>query len=98
MLTSEDINLTRATNDGPTDPRYYYHIFERGIDPDVDNPEQCHDHSELPNEWPTVEEILSFRARVCKRIIKLYSNRRAWSDRRVGRALWIDFEHEGESD
>ncbi|KAL9126841.1 MAG: hypothetical protein Q9217_004168 [Psora testacea] len=79
----------RATDGVPTEPSYYATIFERGIDPDVDNPEICHDHSELPDEWPAVEEILVFRKRVCARIAALYENRMAWSDRKVGRALWI---------
>lgn len=96
MLASEDIHLTRATNGHPTEPGYYHLIFERGIDPDVENPEICHDHSEIPTEWPAVEDILSFRAHVCKRITSLYTNGEAWSDRKVGRALWIGFEHEGE--
>lgn len=93
--TFEDVHLTRATNGRPTEPSFYSTIFERGIDPDVDDPEKCHDHSELPSEWPEVEDILSFRARVCERITELYRDRKAWSDRKVGRALWIGFEHEG---
>ena len=98
MLYSEDIHLARATSDGPTEPGYYSLIFERGIDPDVEDPTICHDHSELPSEWPKVEDILSFRAQVCKRITGLYTTRRALVDRKVGRALWIGFEHEGASD
>ena len=33
----------------PTEPASYHAIFERGIDPDVDNPERCHQHSEIPD-------------------------------------------------
>ena len=50
--------MARATGGQPTDPNFYWQIFERGIDPDVDNPEQCHAHSEAPDEWPPVEQIL----------------------------------------
>lgn len=96
-MISQDIHLTRAMNGQPTEPSYYALIFERGIDPDVDNPEICHSHSEIPDEWPAVADILSFRAQVCKRVTALYENERAWSDRKIGRALWIGFEHEGES-
>ena len=96
-MISQDIHLTRAMNGQPTEPSYYTVIFERGIDPDVDNPEICHSHSEIPDEWPAAADILAFRARVCKRVTALYENERAWSDRKIGRALWIGFEHEGES-
>src|ERR1051326_582408 len=52
-----DIHLTRATRSPPTEPASYQRIFERGIDPDVENPELCHDHSEIPDTWPPLEEI-----------------------------------------
>ena len=39
-----DIHMTRATGSEPTSPASYQKIFERGIDPDVDNPEHCHAH------------------------------------------------------
>ncbi|KAL8779261.1 MAG: hypothetical protein Q9213_007033 [Squamulea squamosa] len=63
-----DIHLTKATGQGPTSPRHFQTIFERGIDPDVDNPEQCHAHSEIPDTWPPVTEILDYQARVRSRV------------------------------
>ena len=90
-----DIHLARATNGTPTEPSYYRRIFERGIDPDVDNPEKCHAHSEIPDDWPPVEEILTFQDGVRERTKKLYETMAAAIDRKVGRALWIGFEHEG---
>ncbi|KAJ9193152.1 hypothetical protein DTO021D3_3818 [Paecilomyces variotii] len=93
--TFEDIHLARATNESATEPEYYQRIFERGIDPDVDDPTQCHDHSETPDTWPELHEIVEYRGKVCKRIKALYDSGKAWSDRTVGRALWIGFEHEG---
>ena len=39
-------------------------IFSRGIDPDVDDPAQCHDHPEVPDLWPAVEDVLAYRDRV----------------------------------
>ncbi|KAF5670013.1 tRNA-specific adenosine deaminase [Fusarium heterosporum] len=89
------IHLTRATNGKPTEPAYYHQIFERGIDPDVDDPSKCHDHSELPDIFPRLEEILQYRDRVKQRIASLYKTDRPYTDRCVGRALWIGFEHEG---
>ncbi|ODM23342.1 hypothetical protein SI65_00931 [Aspergillus cristatus] len=93
--TFEDIHLSRATKEPPIEPVYYQTIFERGIDPDVDNPDNCHDHSEVPDTWPSLDEILSFREKVCARIEALYQTDKPWSDRTIGRALWIGFEHEG---
>ena len=90
-----DIHLTRASGDRPTSPHYFYQIFERGIDPDVDNPEHCHAHSEVPDEWPPLEEILSFQERVRARVRSLYQSQNAETSRKVGRAMWITFEHEG---
>ena len=90
-----DIHLTRATNQPSTEPSSYTRIFERGIDPDVDNPELCHAHSEIPDSWPPVEEIFKFQEDVRERTRQLYKT--GWKDgsRNVGRALWLGFEHEG---
>lgn len=93
-LTGQDIHLTRATNGKPTSPASYPSIFERGIDPDVDNPELCHDHSEIPDTWPPLEEILEFQVAVRNRIKHLYRSGAASNDRKLGRALWLGFEHE----
>lgn len=87
--------MTRATNGVATDPAYYHRIFERGIDPDVDDPTKCHDHSELPDIFTRLEDILHYRERVKQRIISIYDKGKAYIDRCVGRALWIGFEHEG---
>ncbi|KAF2268735.1 hypothetical protein CC78DRAFT_529723 [Lojkania enalia] len=89
-----DIHLARGTNGKPTQPAYFQQIFERGIDPDVDNPEQCHAHSEIPDTWPPVEDILKFQNDVRRRTQALYSSDAANTNHRVGRALWIGFEHE----
>ncbi|KAI9879048.1 MAG: hypothetical protein M1830_009744 [Pleopsidium flavum] len=87
-----DIHLTRATNGTPTEPSYYPQIFERGIDPDVDNPEHCHAHSDIPDAWPPVEEILDFQSRVRNRVRVIYNANILERDRKLGRALWLAFE------
>lgn len=89
-----DIQLTKTTGDAPTDPSSYYGIFERGIDPDVDNPEKCHDHSEVPNEWPPVEDIIAYQDRVRSRLSGLYAKGIDGIPRSIGRAIWLGFEHE----
>ncbi|KAJ0146814.1 hypothetical protein HZ326_10511 [Fusarium oxysporum f. sp. albedinis] len=90
----EDIYLTRATNSKPTEPAYYHQIFERGIDPDVDDPSKFHDHSELPDVFLCLEDILQYREHVKARIMALYESEKPYTDRCIGRALWIVFEHE----
>lgn len=87
-----DIQLTKATDLPPCEPSYYPRIFERGIDPDVDNPENCHAHSEIPDEWPPLEEILEYQNQVRIKVEKLYEIQDI--TRKIGRALWIGLEHE----
>lgn len=88
-----DMKLTDQTNGKHTHPEYFTSIFERGIDPDVDDPSQCHSHSEIPDEWPPLNEILAFQERVRARIIGLYESREAQSPK-VARTLWLGYEHE----
>lgn len=38
--------------------------FERGIDPDVDDPSKCHSHSHLPEVWPTPQQLQRYEASV----------------------------------
>ena len=90
-----DIHLTRATGREATQPAFYHQIFERGIDPDVENPELCHAHSEIPDEWPPIHQILEYQQRVRLRVINLYRSYEPKENFKVGRALWIGFEHEG---
>ncbi|KAF2727626.1 hypothetical protein EJ04DRAFT_529296 [Polyplosphaeria fusca] len=89
-----DIHIARATGGKPTEPADYRRIFERGIDPDVENPEHCHPHSEVPDNWPPVKEILEFQEQVRDRARSLYASGAVGNDRRVSRAMWIAFEHE----
>lgn len=89
-----DIQLSKATKHSPTEPQHYATIFERGIDPDVDNPQKCHAHSEIPDEWPPIEEILEYQTRVRRRLRDQYRNGAKNTPRKVARAIWIGFEHE----
>jgi hypothetical protein len=90
-----DIQLTKTTKAGPTSPSYYHSIFERGIDPDVDNPDHCHAHSDIPDEWPPVDEILAYQEEVRVRLRSLYDNGGVEGiPRDIGRAIWVGFEHE----
>ncbi|EAW14417.1 DUF323 domain protein [Aspergillus clavatus NRRL 1] len=89
-----DIHLTRAFGGCPTEPKEYRLIFERGIDPDVDNPEQCHSHSEIPDEWPRLSEILEYQDKVRIRVESVLQRDDIAHNRCLGEALWIAFEHE----
>lgn len=88
-----DIQLTKTLpGSHPTSPSLFQAIFERGIDPDVDDPSRCHQHSEIPDEWPSLDEILSYQERVRDRLRTVYE--RGEMPRSVGRAVWLAFEHE----
>lgn len=90
-----DIQLTKTTGHTATDPACFHAIFERGIDPDVEDPSKCHEHSETPSEWPPLDDILAYQDRVRARLRALYAQ--GGPDRiprAVGRAVFIAFEHE----
>ncbi|KAF3003670.1 hypothetical protein E8E13_008496 [Curvularia kusanoi] len=89
-----DIHIARATDGKATDPAYFWQIFERGIDPDVDDPEKCHAHSEIPDSWPPLDEILTHQKTIRERVESLYESRAAARNHRVARAMWLGFEHE----
>ncbi|KAK6544139.1 hypothetical protein TWF694_000846 [Orbilia ellipsospora] len=88
-----DVQLTRTTNSPSTEPAYYPQIFQRGIDPDVEDPTVCHSHSDVPDTWPDLEEIKTFQSRVRDRVKGLYHNEKNLS-LDAKRALWLGFEHE----
>lgn len=61
---------------------------------DVDNPEVCHDHSEIPDTWPPLKEVLDYQHRVRARIVESLCSGKAYSDHKLGRGLWLAYEHE----
>ncbi|KAK1962549.1 hypothetical protein LY78DRAFT_586434 [Colletotrichum sublineola] len=89
-----DIQLTKTTKTPPTEPASFQPMFERGIDPDVDNPEKCHSHSEIPDEWPPVEQILEYQQRVRSRLRDHYRNGVNKIPRAIAQGIWVGFEHE----
>ncbi|KIJ38753.1 hypothetical protein M422DRAFT_69010 [Sphaerobolus stellatus SS14] len=99
-----DIHLSRLLQEPHTEPENYKYIFERGIDPHVDDPTQCHGlapHSEVPEkdeDWPALEEILGFRDRVRQRLLNLYDDLKTGKkvlNRKTARVLFMTLEHEG---
>lgn len=95
-----DIQLSKSTQLPPTlDKGEFYEIFERGIDPDIDNPEKCHPHSVIPSSWPELKDILHFRDEVRKRARSLYRIMgeqllEGRENEHIGRSLWMSYEHE----
>lgn len=93
-----DIYLTRLLPGGPSEPTYFKDIFERGIDPDVDDPNQIHPHSEVPTrpeDWPSLDEILTFRDNVRQRLRTLYDEaEKRPLTRREARSIFMAYEHE----
>ncbi|KAF9439307.1 hypothetical protein BGZ76_003837 [Entomortierella beljakovae] len=90
-----DTQISRALDEKYTEPAYFNVIFERGIDPDVDDPTRCHSHSEVPDTWPEIEEIIDFRNRARERLLKVLNDTEAYPmTRRLARVLFMTFEHE----
>lgn len=91
-----------------TEPKVFAEIFERGIDPDMDDPTQCNPHSEVPvndEDWPSVSSILDYQKRIRQRLERLLlswesealnTQSMAWADKkkRQARIVWMCFEHE----
>ncbi|KAL1663454.1 hypothetical protein GGF50DRAFT_116039 [Schizophyllum commune] len=95
-----DIFLSRYFKEPHTEPEYFKDIFERGIDPDVDDPTQCHSHSQVPErpeDWPALQQVLDFEKRVRQRLTTIYEGvvaRRIPLTARLARVLMITYEHE----
>lgn len=89
-----DIQLSKVTGEKLTEPKSYRAIFERGIDPKVDTPEICHSHSEVPDSWPALGDILDYRGRVRQRVRSMINRLKDRPDASLANAIWLGFEHE----
>ncbi|KAF3934887.1 hypothetical protein ABW19_dt0204499 [Dactylella cylindrospora] len=89
-----DVKICEATGEARTPPESFAGIFQRGIDPDVDDPTLCHSHSEIPTTWPPLNDIIDYQGRVRQRVADLL--KRGNENLSVGlrRALWVGYEHE----
>jgi ergothioneine biosynthesis protein EgtB len=54
-------HLCRAVVGRPSFNPTFDEMFERGIDPDVDDPSRCHAHPEAPETWPALADVLAYR-------------------------------------
>ena len=89
-----DIHLARATGEPLVVPASYPSHFERGIDPDMDDPERCNPHSKTPDVWPVAAELHAAQDAVRGRVARLYQTQKPERSRKLSRALWLAFEHE----
>ncbi|EPQ54993.1 hypothetical protein GLOTRDRAFT_60878 [Gloeophyllum trabeum ATCC 11539] len=96
-----DMLLSKTTGEDGCEPRWFWNIFERGIDPHIDDPEHCHPHSEVPTrdeDWPALPQILAFRDAVRARLLRVYDELAAGTrplTRRLARTIVLCLEHEG---
>ena len=88
-----DMKLAQTGDGTLTEPKHFPKIFERGIDPDVENPERVHAHSEIPDSWPPLQEILTHQNRVRERVEALYKIGIS-NEIKIARCLWLGYEHE----
>ncbi|KAM5531301.1 hypothetical protein V8D89_015016 [Ganoderma adspersum] len=94
------IHLSKLLQEPDTEPVEFKYIFERGIDPNVDDPTQCHPHSEVPQkdeDWPSLSSILQFQSRVRERVMNLYrdiDSGKVQLTRKIARVLQMTLEHE----
>ncbi len=49
---------------------FFDEVFSRGIDPDADDPNQCHAHPEAPSSWPEPEQVARYRDRVREAVLE----------------------------
>ncbi|GAA5881500.1 hypothetical protein JCM3774_000137 [Rhodotorula dairenensis] len=93
-----DIHLARHFNQPLTEPAHFADIFERGIDPCVDDPNTItHWHSEVPKDeacWPSLQEITAYEGSVRDRVRKVYAEHEGQWTTKLARVLMMTFEHE----
>ncbi|KAH8550613.1 hypothetical protein BGW37DRAFT_497697 [Umbelopsis sp. PMI_123] len=95
-----DIQLSRALGESYTEPVKYADIFERGIDPDMDDPSICNPHSEVPvnpDDWPKLDDIIEYLHTVRQRLRSLMQDGATGKrhiTKRLGRIIWLTYEHE----
>ncbi len=93
-----DIHVATYLKQPHTNDRFSA-IFERGIDPHMDDITQCNPHSEVPTseeDWPTLDEILAYQRTVQGRVQQIYEDVGRGDlvmNRRLARMLWMTLEH-----
>ncbi|KAL4243417.1 DUF323-domain-containing protein [Abortiporus biennis] len=101
LPTFNSILLTKFLGIPLPEPKRFASIFERGIDPHVDDPDYCHNHSEVPEkdeDWPMLPEVLAYRDQsrdlISRTLEEVKLGKRPLT-RRLSRTLMMMLEHEG---
>ncbi|MGH7848599.1 MAG: SUMF1/EgtB/PvdO family nonheme iron enzyme, partial [Candidatus Binatia bacterium] len=72
-------------------------LFSRGIDPDLDSG-ICHDHPDVPEQWPDLDEVLEYRDRARTAVLNSIEDVPRAARRDImalnGRVLTMVLEHE----
>jgi L-histidine Nalpha-methyltransferase / hercynylcysteine S-oxide synthase len=87
-----DSQLSKVLNQPALGPDNFPIIFERGMDPLIEDPSICHPHSKVPDQWPLLQEVLEYRDRVREKARKIISTPN--HSNRVIRVLNMTYEHE----
>ncbi|CEH17507.1 hypothetical protein CBOM_03925 [Ceraceosorus bombacis] len=93
-----DIMVCKVTGEKHIDSHFSC-IFERGIDPHMDDESKCNPHSEVPQndeDWPALDAILAYREKVMERIYGIYGDVATGArslDRALARTIWMVYEH-----
>lgn len=90
--------MSRYFNEPLTCPSHFAEIFERGIDPDVEDETKInHWHSQVPQtqaDWPKFQEIVDYEERVRDRVRRVYEEYEGKWERKMARVLMMVYEHE----
>ncbi|KAJ1799506.1 hypothetical protein LPJ59_001782 [Coemansia sp. RSA 2399] len=97
MPAFADIHMAAADSEPLTEPAIYAQWFERGIDPNIKSKAVSHSHSEIPDHWPDVDDIVAYRDRVHSRILRWlekYEKCNGAVPANDARHVWMAFEHQ----
>ncbi|KAG5462461.1 MAG: C-type lectin protein [Olpidium bornovanus] len=89
-----DTQLSRYLREPLSGSPEFADIFDRGVDPDVEDPSVCHDHSRVPSRWPSASDVDAFWIKVQERVREILHKTEWKADKRLARVLWMCFEHQ----
>jgi ergothioneine biosynthesis protein EgtB len=91
-------HICRGVLGVPSFQPYFDEVFDRGIDPDVEDPTRVHAHPEVPTRWPELRDVLAYRDRVRHAVLTALPDVEAHASTdpmaRHGRVCAMALEHE----
>ncbi|KAI7866528.1 hypothetical protein BDF14DRAFT_1743578 [Spinellus fusiger] len=107
QLSRNQVDMAIHPGSKLTEPVWFAEIFERGIDPDLEDITVCNPHSKVPtqeSDWPSLEAIINYKKVVCHRLERLlleweseFYQSQDWPasvTRKAVRVMNMTFEHE----